>query len=918
MAINVPIISSWDGKGVSKAVKDFKKLETGSSKAAFGLLNADAAARRGVAAFAKFSAIGAGVAGIIGGKLVSAAYESQKVMKQTEAIIKATGGAARITAKQVADLSGRLSEQVGVDDELIQSSANLLLTFKQIQNQVGENNNIFDRALQSSLDLGNVFGSVDAAAMQLGKALSDPVRGITALRRAGINFTDQQRDQIKTLVASGKTLEAQKLILAEVESQVGGTAAATATGFDRMKVALENVAERLGELLIPYVERFANFVNTTVVPVLNQFSDIVGEKGIGAGFEFLTGKIIGSIWNMGNLGKAIIGVTGAFAALRIATITFTAVQGAMRIAADLTTDSLRRQAIQAAATKTAMLAAGGLTAVLAVAATGYAIYAKRKAEAVQRTKDFVAALQLEGEEQDNAIDNIYKNDRVTRGHIDTLTTMGLTIDDLSKYVEGNYGAVAQLSQTWKKADASAEGIYPSLQAFADALGISTADGYDQISMIRNMVKHFDDLRKEQEKQIRMQIGLAKARGDLLAAGRLEQQLYGMDPTIRGAVTQATEDQTGAQDDLNRSLNTQSRTVKTAQERFKDYVSALKGYGSDQKSYTSAIKDTTNAKRKLEQATNKVSVAQARYDQIVRGYGAGSDQAKAAQEALDQAQRDATRASLDSEKATFAVSDAEAELARLRNDSSSTAQDIREAEIALAEAKLSQTEQTLALRDANQAVADAQIALNEAINGATPASQSYKDALQELNDAKNEEAEAADAVAEAIDRETEAKLRLADAERDLAAARKGTTARQRERAERRTGVDDKSVGGKRREFLDMVNKDLGKQYKSIREYIDAGRSSTSKSNRKARFNEFARANNIPEMAKGGIVSAATLAVIGEKGPEAVVPLDRLAPTGGDTYNITINSKIADEALPDLLVAELRKFNRRSGAINIQVA
>lgn len=918
MAINVPIVSSWDGKGISKAIKDFKKLDSGSSKAAFGLLNADAAARKGVAAFAKFSAIGAGVVGVIGSKLVSAAYESQKVMKQTEAIIKSTGGAARVTADQVAQLSDRLSKQVGVDDELIQSSANLLLTFKQVQNQVGENNNIFDRALQTSLDLGNVFGSVDAAAMQLGKALSDPVKGITALRRAGINFTEQQKDQIKTLVESGRTLDAQKLILAEVESQVGGTAAATATGFDRMKVALENVAERLGELLLPYVERFANFVNNSVVPTLMTFADIVGERGLGAGFEFLSGKLIGAIWNMGAFGKTIVTLTGAFAALRVATITYTAVQGAMNLAAQLTTNSLKAQAIQAAATKTAMMAAGGLTAVLAVAATGYAIYAKRKAEAVQRTKDFVSALQLEGEEQQKAIDDLYKNDKTTRGHIDTLVAMGLTLDDLSRYVENGSGGVAELAKKWKIADASVNGIYPSLQAYADALGISTANGYDEIAAVRNMVQAFEKLREEQQNQLRIQIGLAKARKDFALATKLEQQLYGVDISIRGAVTQATEEQTDAETDLNVSLDQTTKTVKTAQERFKEYVSALKGYGADQKSYTSAIKDTTSAKKKLEEATNKVSVAQARYDQIVRGYGAGSDQAKAAQEALDQAQRDATRAAFDSERATFAVTDAEKELADLRASQEATPQQIREAEIALAEAKLAQTEQTLALRDANQAVTDAQVALNEAINGATPASQTYKDALQELNDAKKDEADAADGVAEAIDREAEAKLRLADAERELDAARKGTTAKQRATAEARTGVDDKTVSGKRREFLDTVNKQFGEKWKSINAYINAGKTATSKANRKARFNEFARANNIPEMAKGGIVSSPTFALIGEKAPEAVVPLDRLAPSGGDTYNITINSKIADETLPDLLVAELRKFNRRSGAINIQVA
>jgi uncharacterized protein YpiB (UPF0302 family) len=532
----------------------------------------------------------------------------------------------------------------------------------------------------------------------------------------------------------------------------------------------------------------------------------------------------------------------------------------------------------------------------------------------------VSALALEGDEQKNAIDELYKRDKTTRTHIDTLTGLGYKISDLTQFVENESGAVRTLEDSWKKAQKQANGIYPELQAFAEILGISTEDGYDQIAMIRNMVQHFQDLRKEQEKQLRVQIGLANARGDIITATRLEQQLYGVDPTIRGAVTQATEEQTDTNNDLNTSIDTTTKTVKTAQERFKEYVSALKGYGSDQKSYTSAIKDTTKAKKKLEEATNGVAVAQARYDQIVRGYGAGSDQAKAAQEALEQAQRDATRAGFDSERATFAVTEAEKELADLRADSESTPQQIREAEIALAEARLAQTEQAIALREANEAVTETQKTLNEVINGASTSSQTYKDALQELNDAKADEAAAAETVADAIDREAEAKLRLADAERELDAARKGTTAKQRATAEARTGIDDATISGKRREFLDTVNKQFGEKWKSITAYINAGKTASSKAKRKERFNEFARANNIPELAKGGIVMEPTLALIGERGAEAVVPLNspHNGLTGGDVYNITINSKIADETLPDMLVAELRKFNRRSGAINIQVA
>ncbi|CAB4157732.1 Bacteriophage lambda, GpH, tail tape measure, N-terminal [uncultured Caudovirales phage] len=323
MAVGVNIVSTFDSKGISRAIKDFQKLEGAGNKATFGLRTFDKGMTNTIKTVAKVGAAVGAAAGVIGFKLASAAYESQKVMAQTTAIIKATGGAAGVTATQVSKLSEQLSMQIGVDDELIQKSANLLLTFKQIQNQVGEGNNIFDRAVTTAQDLGNVFGSADAAAMQLGKALSDPVKGITALRRAGINFTEQQKEQIKTLVESGDVLGAQKLILAEIEAQVGGTAAASATGFDRMRVALGNVAEEFGAILIPYVEKFANFVIQKVVPYLNKLADVIGEKGLGAGIKMLAGDFLNLTTNMGAVGNSLLALAAAFTTVRLVAIAAT-------------------------------------------------------------------------------------------------------------------------------------------------------------------------------------------------------------------------------------------------------------------------------------------------------------------------------------------------------------------------------------------------------------------------------------------------------------------------------------------------------------------------------------------------------------------------------------------------------------------
>ena len=332
MAVGVNIVSTFDSKGIAKAIKDFQKLEGAGNKATFGLRTFDKGMTNTLKTVGKVAAGVAVAAGAIGYKLASAAYESQKVMAQTTAIIKATGGAANVTATQVSNLSEKLSMQIGVDDELIQKSANLLLTFKQVQNQVGLNNNIFDRAVIAAQDLGNVFGSADAAAMQLGKALSDPEKGISALRRAGINFTEQQKEQIKTLVASGDVLGAQKLILAEVESQVGGTAAATATGFDRMKVAVGNVAEEFGAILIPYIEKFADFVIQKVVPYLNKLADVIGEKGLGSGIKMLAGDFVNLTTNMGAFGNMLLVLAAAFTTIRLVTIAATISQNLFNVA----------------------------------------------------------------------------------------------------------------------------------------------------------------------------------------------------------------------------------------------------------------------------------------------------------------------------------------------------------------------------------------------------------------------------------------------------------------------------------------------------------------------------------------------------------------------------------------------------------
>jgi len=209
-----------------------------------------------------FAAIGLGFLAIktkdIFAGFIADARESIKVGKLTAQVIETTGSAANLTAKQVGKLSEAISNKTGIDDEQIQTSANLLLTFTNIRNEVGKGNDIFTQATARVQDMSVALGQdAKSGAIQLGKALNDPIKGVTALQRVGVSFTASQKEQIKTLVESGDIMGAQKIILAELGKEFGGAAEAAATPWDRFKVTMGNIGERIGTALIPVLDSAA-------------------------------------------------------------------------------------------------------------------------------------------------------------------------------------------------------------------------------------------------------------------------------------------------------------------------------------------------------------------------------------------------------------------------------------------------------------------------------------------------------------------------------------------------------------------------------------------------------------------------------------------------------------------------------------
>lgn len=189
--------------------------------------------------------------------------------------LRSTEGAVGRTIDQLQDLAEAQAKITLFDDDEIKKGEELLLTFTNIQSE------IYDRTIPAALDMSTVFQQdVSASAVQLGKALNDPIQGITALSRIGITFSDEQKKTIKTMVEMNDVAGAQAIILAEVEREVGGAAqaAANAEGGPLKNLAKRaaEVKESLGGLISQGLKRLqpvAEVVITIVEKLVEVFTD---------------------------------------------------------------------------------------------------------------------------------------------------------------------------------------------------------------------------------------------------------------------------------------------------------------------------------------------------------------------------------------------------------------------------------------------------------------------------------------------------------------------------------------------------------------------------------------------------------------------------------------------------------------------
>jgi len=292
-----------DAEGYSKTFNDAEEKATGLGSHIGGIAGTIGKALGG--------ALLAGGTALLGGLTASvvAAAEAEEGVAQLEAVIQSTGGKAGVTAQAALDLASSLQQVTKFEDDTILGAENMLLTFTNIGKDV------FPQATETALNLAQAMGGdVKGASIQLGKALNDPITGITALTRVGVTFTEQQKEQIKALQESGDMMGAQKIVLAELATEFGGAARAAGNTFSGQLAILKNslgdIAEEVGgrilPVITPLVSQFKDFA-IAALPQVSAALDVVIPKivdGIGSVIGFVTA-------NFGRVRDTVVGVFNA-------------------------------------------------------------------------------------------------------------------------------------------------------------------------------------------------------------------------------------------------------------------------------------------------------------------------------------------------------------------------------------------------------------------------------------------------------------------------------------------------------------------------------------------------------------------------------------------------------------------------------
>jgi phage-related protein len=200
--------------------------------------------------------------------LIEVTLAHQQIAAQMNQVLRSTHDVSGMTATALDDLASSFSKTTMFSADTVQSGENLLLTFTNIGKSV------FPQATQAILDVSQAMGQdLKSSAIQVGKALGDPLKGMSALQRIGVTFSQTEKDQIKTMMAHNDIIGAQKIILKELATEFGGSATAAGKTFSGQMAIMghqtEDLKIKIGSALLPIVTQLLG----KITPLVGAFVD---------------------------------------------------------------------------------------------------------------------------------------------------------------------------------------------------------------------------------------------------------------------------------------------------------------------------------------------------------------------------------------------------------------------------------------------------------------------------------------------------------------------------------------------------------------------------------------------------------------------------------------------------------------------
>ena len=246
---------------------------------------------------------------------VEAYNNVEKSLSQLRAGLESTHGAAGVTYEELTEGAEKFAASTIYNKETLLDMQAQLLSFPEITK---EN---FEDAEQAIMDLATRTGhSLHDVSIMVGKALGDPTKGITALRRVGVEFSESQTEVIKKLAETGHVARAQQLILKELGREyAGSTTAASKTAGGQLEILkhqFDEVKESVGKLVMEETVKLAPTIKELVVDFKNIVEWVDKHKEGIIETTKVVGEITVAMWAFGKTKSAIEGLIGAWTVLK--------------------------------------------------------------------------------------------------------------------------------------------------------------------------------------------------------------------------------------------------------------------------------------------------------------------------------------------------------------------------------------------------------------------------------------------------------------------------------------------------------------------------------------------------------------------------------------------------------------------------